>query len=127
MATCSIRHGVGCRIVAANVSLCDHDSVSPYTAQGRVQHVPAGKRPPQDTRLRPSRGTAPHRKSRPAAQRSGGHRRVATRKATRDPAPMEERATQRARRSSVWDTDRVRPKSALVQANVLGLHEPTGW
>ena len=33
----------------------------------------------------------PHKKSRTAAQRSGGHRRVATRKATGDPGPTEER------------------------------------
>ena len=46
----------------------------------------------------------PRRKSRPAAQRSGGHRRVASRKVTGDPAPTEERATQRARQRSVWDT-----------------------
>ena len=48
--------------------------------------VLAGKRPPEDTRWRPSRASAPHRKSRPAAQRSGGHQGVATRKATGDPA-----------------------------------------
>ena len=33
--------------------------------------VPAGKRPPEDTRWRPSLGTAHHRKSRRAAQMSG--------------------------------------------------------
>ena len=35
-------------------------------------------------RWRSSRGTAPNRKSRPAAQRTGGHRGVATRKTTSD-------------------------------------------
>ena len=39
-----------------------------------VQHVPAGKKPPEDTRLG-------HKKTSPAAQRTG-HRRVATRKTT---------------------------------------------
>ena len=46
------------------------------------KHVPAGKRPPEDTRWRPSRGPAPRGKSSPAAQRIGGHRTVATRKVT---------------------------------------------
>ena len=42
------------------------------------------KRPPEDTRWRSSRGTAPHKKSSLAAQRTGGHRRVTTRKTTGD-------------------------------------------
>ena len=42
--------------------------------------VPAGKRPPEDARWRSS----PHKKSSPAAQRTGGHRRVTTRKTTGD-------------------------------------------
>ena len=37
-------------------------------------------------RWRPSRGTAPRKKTCPAAQRTGGHRRVATRKVTDDRA-----------------------------------------
>ena len=41
--------------------------------------------------------------------------------------PTEERATQRVRQSSVWDTDRVRPTRAFVQAIVVVLHEPAGW
>ena len=37
---------------------------------------------PEDTRWRSSRGTTPHKKTSLAAQRTGGHRRVATRKTT---------------------------------------------
>ena len=49
--------------------------------------VPAGKRPPlRAPGWRSSRASAPHRKTSPAAQRTGGHRRVATRKTTGDPA-----------------------------------------
>ena len=44
--------------------------------------VPADKRSPEDTRWRSSRGTALRKKSSPAAQRTGGHRRVTTRKTT---------------------------------------------
>ena len=65
------------------------------------------KRRPEDTRGRPSRGTAPKRKTSAAAQRTGGHREVATRKATGDTATTEERATQRARESSMWRTGAV--------------------
>ena len=45
-------------------------------------------RPPVGTRTRPSRDTALHRKTSPAAKRTGGYRRVATRKVTGGyPAP----------------------------------------
>ena len=50
--------------------------------KGRVHACACG----QKDHLRTPRWPAPHRKSRPAAQRSGGHRGVATRKATGDPA-----------------------------------------
>ena len=50
---------------------------SPHTLLRDVSKpVLAGKRPPKDTRWRPFRGTASHKKTIPAAQRSGGHRRV---------------------------------------------------
>ena len=90
----------GRRWRTANVPLlCGHDSVSPHTAQGDVSTpVPAGKRPPEDTRWRPSRASAPHKKS-PDRQRSGQAAtkewRPGRRRATR--LPTEERATQGAR------------------------------
>ena len=66
------------------------------------------KRPPEDTRWRPSRGAAPCRKTSPVAQRTGGHQRVVTRKATGDLTSRREQAipqtadggirTERARR-----------------------------
>ena len=48
--------------------------------KGRVHACACG----QKDHLRTPRWPAPHRKSRPAAQRTGGHRRVATRKTTGD-------------------------------------------
>ena len=71
---------------AANVFLlCGHDSVSPRTAQETSPACACGQKTTlRAPRRRPSRASAPHRKSSPAAQRTGGHRRVATRKATGD-------------------------------------------
>ena len=97
---------------------------SPPVCQG-VQQVPAGKKTTlRAPRWRSSRGTAPHRKTSPAAQRTVGHRRVATRKTTGD---LTTAGSRRPRDGRWWDTDRVRPKRALVQAIVVVLHEPTGW
>ena len=58
---CSHRTGPAARAPAMELQ-------SPPICQ-RVQHEPAGKRPHEDTRWRPSRASAPHRKSRPAASR----------------------------------------------------------
>ena len=67
--------------------LCGHDSVSPHTVQETCPACACGQKITLRTpRWRPSRASAPHRKTRPAAQRSGGHQGVATRKATGVPA-----------------------------------------
>ena len=73
---------------AANVFLlCGHGSVSPRTAQETCPVCACGQKTTLRTpRWVPLRASAPHRKSRPAAQRSGGHQGEATRKATGDPA-----------------------------------------
>ena len=59
---------------------------SPHTLlKGRIHACACGQKTTlRAPRWRPSRASAPHKKTRPAAQRSGGHRGVATRKVTGD-------------------------------------------
>ena len=64
------------------MSLCAIMSQSLYMLLRDVFSMWRAERPPEDTRWRLSRGTATRRKT----QRTGGHRGVATRKATGDPA-----------------------------------------
>ena len=70
----------------------------------------------EDTRWRSSRASAPQRKTSPAAQRTGGRRGVATRKATGDPATHGGAAVPRCKRSSVW----VRVTTASKKARRTG-------
>ena len=79
--------------------------------------MPAGKRPPEDTRWWSSRGTAPR-----GSAAAGGHRRV-TRKTTGDLATRRG-ARERAERMTVLRYGHLRSAPVDVGCSVVGLHVP---
>ena len=87
--------------------LCGHDSVSPHTAQGTCRHLclrAAGGGLPEP--LRPTESPGRQRSGLAATKKWRPGRRRTTR------LPTEERATQRASKSSVWVRATVAAKKA---------------